>query len=406
MSDQQTASLASPIRDPVIDMLKVIGSQTIALHHCTLYGPLAHDALSAAPFFLGFFHVYGRCAAQFFLLMGGYNATKHLSTHNRHSTLWHTILTRYKNIMPAYLIALMTIIAIATITRAYCVMDFLGPQENFQQLISHMLLVQHILDIPSISAGVWYISIDMQLFVLSALCMKICRNTQYFLYAVTLSIVSSLSYFSYLPQYDMYAWYFFASYGLGILIYYSIHKNHIMTIHYMYLIIACTYVISNYYNFSTKNVFLLIASCIFYLLLHYRFPIPAITTRSLQWLSQRSYHLFLTHYGMIIIVNALYFYFINTYLASYSLWFIGLLWISSIAFAHYMYIVCEKTSEYWGRIYSHEKILPIYLGIFLTKTVQKVNVLCSLLITITGFHRLSKKTFEGKNIILHNDGEM
>ena len=89
-------------------------------------------------------------------------------------------------------------------------------------------MLQDILDQPALSAGVWYVAIDLQLFALlaalAALMHRAMRHARpggaQTAMAVTLlggSVLASLVWFNLQDDGDMWAPYFFGAYGLGVL---------------------------------------------------------------------------------------------------------------------------------------------------------------------------------------------
>ncbi|MEY8879746.1 MAG: acyltransferase family protein, partial [Leptothrix sp. (in: b-proteobacteria)] len=91
--------------------------------------------------------------------------------------------------------------------------------------LSNALLLHDVAGFPALSAGLWYVGIDLQLFALTALLVALLRATglqgvRLATLAVALvagGVALSLLWVNRLPGADLWAPYFFGSYGLGVL---------------------------------------------------------------------------------------------------------------------------------------------------------------------------------------------
>ena len=98
------------------------------------------------------------------------------------------------------------------------------------QWVAHATLMHGILGIESLSAGVWYVAIDFQLFTLMALFTAACwRAPAALRYVFPIAILaltaSSLWLINRHDNYEAYAPFFFGYYGLGILAYWTAHTR-------------------------------------------------------------------------------------------------------------------------------------------------------------------------------------
>ncbi|MBN8489412.1 MAG: acyltransferase, partial [Burkholderiales bacterium] len=95
------------------------------------------------------------------------------------------------------------------------------------ELLAHLLFLQDLLDVPSLSAGFWYVAIDMQLFALFAALVtwrrlgapgsRLNRVARVASVLGTLTLtVASLFWINLDSEQDIWAPYFFGAYGLGI----------------------------------------------------------------------------------------------------------------------------------------------------------------------------------------------
>ena len=155
-------------RQTHIDALKLIGSQLIVLHHFAAYGPLADAMSQVAPTLFAWLYDYARMAVQVFLVLGGYLAARNLAPEGqiRIGSPWRTLWRRYQRLVLPFTVALLLAMAAAMLARHWLTDDFIPAAPTWGQTLSHALLLQGLLDQESLSAGVWYVAIDFQLFAL------------------------------------------------------------------------------------------------------------------------------------------------------------------------------------------------------------------------------------------------
>lgn len=210
-------------RSALIDITKVVASQIIVLHHLALYSPMAEWLTLAWPQLVGAIDAHGRLAVQPFLVIGGFLAAQSLLQRGA-SPLAGSIWARYRRLLPPLAVALgLVMLATALVGHHLAHEDWLSPQPTPGVLLAHLLLLQDVLGIPSMSAGAWYVAIDLQLFALLLLLARLTTRAGTaprlpLLFAlVALTTAASLLIFSREPGLDEWAIYFFGAYGLGAL---------------------------------------------------------------------------------------------------------------------------------------------------------------------------------------------
>lgn len=215
-------------RSLLIDGIKLLASQLIVLHHLSLYAPMA-DALAATwPGLVGFIREHGRLAVQPFLVIGGYLAAQALSKRS-HVAPGVMIWQRYVRLAPPLLVALVLVVfSTVLLGDALAQEDWLSPLPTLGQFVAQMFLLQDVLGIPSMSAGAWYVAIDLQLFALFVLFAHANAKAAGKPLAqspvpvvVALATVASIHFFSRNPALDAWAIYFLSAYGLGALVAWS-----------------------------------------------------------------------------------------------------------------------------------------------------------------------------------------
>lgn len=211
-----------------IDALKLIGSQLIVLHHFAAYGPLADAMSRAAPSLSAWLYDYARMAVQVFLVLGGYLAARNLAPEGRIrvDSPWPTLWRRYQRLVLPFLAALLLAVLAALLARHWLNDDFIPEAPTLGQTLSHALLLHGVLGQESLSAGVWYVAIDFQLFALMTLLLWLGRRRLWTVLLVLGLIVLSLLFFNRHEDWDNWALYFFGAYGMGALAYWVGSSRH------------------------------------------------------------------------------------------------------------------------------------------------------------------------------------
>lgn len=214
---------ASPSRMPLIDALKALASQLIVLHHFSAYGPLADAFDEMLPLLAGWLFDYGRMAVQVFLVVGGFLAARSLAPQGRaeFAAPWALLWQRYRRLVLPFAVAMLLAVACAALARAWLDDEAVPDRATPLQFLAHALLLQGVLHAEALSAGVWYVAIDFQLFALLALLLWAPRRAggrhagPAGLALVALLALASVFHFNRDAAWDDWAPYFFGSYALG-----------------------------------------------------------------------------------------------------------------------------------------------------------------------------------------------
>lgn len=222
-------------RIPLIDVAKGLACMLIVWHHLAFYGPMSDAAYELAPWLVDWLYVYGRMAVQVFLVVGGFLAAGTLAPDGvaRCDRPLAQIGRRYLRLTTPYLAALALGIIAAGLARAWSDHVSIPAMPTLAQLLAHVLLLNDLLGFDALSAGVWYVAIDFQLFVLAVLVFRLAGRWQPagrvrllaferpgMVLAVALT-VASLLWFNRIAALDTSAFYFVGSYGLGMLAFWA-----------------------------------------------------------------------------------------------------------------------------------------------------------------------------------------
>ena len=215
-----------------IDGLKVLAIQFILMHHLAAYGPFADEVQAVAPDLISWLYDYARMAVQVFLVAGGYLAARALSAKGAPFTgpLLVTSINRYLRLALPFIVSLVFAIACSALARQWMDDDeFVSAAPTLAQWLAHLVLLQGILGYESLNAGVWYVAIDLQLFVLLTGLLWLGRQALRLsprlrhggVAAVIVLAAASLFWLNRNDQLDNWAPYFFGSYALGVLAYWA-----------------------------------------------------------------------------------------------------------------------------------------------------------------------------------------
>ncbi|PRD68033.1 GTP cyclohydrolase [Malikia spinosa] len=219
-------------RMALIDALKAIGSQFIVLHHLAFYGPMSDWTQRMLPDLIDWLSQDARMAVQIFLVVGGFLAARSLAPQGVLVTPQPLLLLRKRYLRTAapYLAALLLSLLCTELARYWMNHDSLPEPAELGQFLAHALLLHSLLGVDSISAGVWYVAIDFQLFALLLGLLWLARalNGRLALSAtlLLLGVILSLYGFNLDSDWDIWALYFLGSYGLGALTYWATQPHH------------------------------------------------------------------------------------------------------------------------------------------------------------------------------------
>ena len=291
-------------RSLVIDLLKIVAAQAIVMHHLSVYGPMADTFYEAWPTASDAFFNYSRLAVQVFLVMGGFLAAQAIRFDAPAPSLKQVgqlVWRRYVRLIPPYLVALLLISVLVWLCRGHIDGDWLVATPTWRSVVAHALTLQSLLGLPSLSAGVWYVAMDFQLYVLLVFLVSATRTPRRLALAVAALCAGSMLYVNRHAQWDNWSLYFFGSYGLGVLAAWSRRTPHHAR---LFAVMVGLALLALWIAPRIRLEVALVTAVVLSLSTHWRTP----TNELGQWLSRladSSYGTFLTHYGVIVVVSAM-----------------------------------------------------------------------------------------------------
>ncbi|MDR2838911.1 MAG: acyltransferase [Azonexus sp.] len=289
-------------RMPLIDAFKAIASQLIVLHHLATYGPLAAAAHELLPGTLDWLYDYARMAVQVFLVIGGFLAARGLSANGQGLAgsplplLWR----RYQRLIIPFLVALGVAMICSAIADHWMDDNAIPDRATFGQWLAHATLLHGVLGVESLSAGVWYVAIDFQLFALMVLLLWAGRYRLAAPALVLAMTAASQFWFNRDAGWDNWALYFFGAYGLGAAVWWLSARRQLAS---WLGVIATITIAALVVDFRLRLALALgVALALGFSRRHgwlERWP----DVRPLAFLGKISYSVFLIHFPVLLLVN-------------------------------------------------------------------------------------------------------
>jgi len=257
---------------------------------------------------------HGRLAVQVFLVVGGFLSARSLSRRGglMSGSVPELLCKRWLRLTLPFMAAVVLTVGVGALLRPW-LGDLVPEQVGWRQLLAHALLLHGVLGHEALTVGAWYVAADFQLFALLALLLWLARSLPLPLprerrqhlgpWLVLLLMVASLWGFNRVSGLDDWGVYFFGAYGLGALVHWIGVGEH-----------------------RRRHMLILSAIAIAALLIEWRerIAVALVAAWVLAWLQARhqagqrlsqywiveagdhSYALFLVHYPICLLVNALF----------------------------------------------------------------------------------------------------
>lgn len=275
----------------------------IVWHHLAFYGPMSDVVQTAAPGLINWLYDYGRMAVQVFLVVGGFLAAAALtSLHiDKPAQPGQLIFRRYRRLALPLVVAVLICVAVAAAVRPWFAHPSVPDAPGFSQLVAHVFFLQDLVGQEALSAGIWYVAIDFQLFVVSvALFTWVPRHWQR--WAVLVVAAASLLVFNRHGGLDATALYFFGSYALGMMAWWASRSQHpVRWLLGMTVLVACALAI----DFRGRMLLALLVALSLVFMQRGWWTFGWLQAPWLLRLGQMSYSIFLIHFSVCLLVNAI-----------------------------------------------------------------------------------------------------
>ena len=341
----------------LINLLKAVAAQLIVLHHLAFYGPMADHARVLAPGLFDWLADDARIAVQVFLVIGGFLAAKSLSP-NGQPGIEHplrTIYRRYLKLAPPFLVAMLLAIGASALASIWMTHPSISAPPSFAQFSAHALLLHDVLGYEALSAGAWYVAIDFQLYALMTLLLWAVgrfaagRLQGWVMPVVVVVAVSgSLFFFNRESSWDISALYFFGSYGLGALAWWaSDTKRPSQAVTILLGMMLIPTLVALAVDFRVRIALALIVAC--FLFVFGRSTLSGARSRVVSFLqsaANTSYAVFLVHFPVCLVMNAVFIYFIGLQPGKQAIGF-GVAWATSMLAGAFFHRWVERPLGRW-----------------------------------------------------------
>ncbi len=299
-------------RLPFIDAVKGIACLVIVVHHLAVYGPMSEVIGAVYPQLIDTLVVYGRLAVQVFFVVAGYFVASQFAPNGVTTSInpGPLVWKRYKRLITPFLFAVTLAALITALVRPWFQHDSLSGAPTVGQLIAHLFLAYDLIGWEALSAGGWYVAVDFQLFaivtVLIALIHLLPERWHRLLPVLVTALTAwSLWHISRYEAYEIAAPYFFGYYGLGMLAYWAAHAPAKAWFVALLTLIALLGLIALGIEFRKSVASATLSALILSIASARGWLEQWPRSASLHWLGERSYSIFLIHYGLCIGVNAI-----------------------------------------------------------------------------------------------------
>lgn len=306
------------MRNPTIDLLKALASQLIVLHHLVLYTPMARELEMHLPTLIGVLGDEARYVVQIFLVIGGFLAAQSLfklleQNPRALNVRWlgQSIWKRYLRLAKPFWVAILAVLVLAFLARFIAPHPEIPRTPSAWQLLAHALLLHDIVGVEALSAGIWYVAIDFQLFALVVLLAwasrhiapkLTCSPRSVFITFAGLMACASLLWWNTKVNLDEWAWYFMGAYGLGVMAQWARIKQKRLTMMAFIVALMTTALLLDMRErlvLTTATALLLMYSDALY-----KWANP-LNTALVRWLADVSYSVFLIHYAVAMLASSI-----------------------------------------------------------------------------------------------------
>jgi peptidoglycan/LPS O-acetylase OafA/YrhL len=311
----------------MIDLLKVMAAQVILWHHFCRYGPLARTIEAAGHQWIAFISNHGRHALQVFLVISGFLAARSIRTFLIESSFAELAFAIRKSwfdrvwrLGKPYWLMLLVAIVFASLARQIQLDIETPTSPHWRQVLTHFLFLQDVFAMDALSTGVWYVAIDLQLSLLFSCLLLACgahtskagklnriKTEQALEIIVWLLMLIALFGFNRWRSLDIWAIYFFGSFGLGIATGFRVHQTRKKTVLFWITLVSSFAIAMAVEWRAGLLVALVCAALLAWSSTHSiaTFNQKPLLQRWVGRLSRDSYALFLFHYPVVMLVGTI-----------------------------------------------------------------------------------------------------
>ena len=365
------SSISSHSRSALIDCTKGLACAAIVWHHLAFYGPMSDVAHPVMPDLLDWLYEYARMAVQIFLVIGGFLAAASLAPQGlaRFDSPGSKIGKRFVRLVVPYAVALVVTIVVSAAIRPWFDHESVSADPDLWQLMAHALLLQGIVGEESLSAGVWYVSIDFQLFAGTVLLLAGVRWLQQWAVArwgdaamkrwwpwavsgmqalVVLGTAASLLSFNLDAEFDVWAIYFMGAYGVGMMAFWAVAADKRLAAWSWGMLIAALIIGALVYEWRDRIFLAGVTAMLLIVCMRTEAIGRWQGLAPLRRLGEISYSVFLIHFSICLLVNAVVNHFWHGSVTA-ALVGIPLAFVLSLTAGYALYQLVERHVSSWSQ---------------------------------------------------------
>lgn len=300
-------------RNTWLDQVKAVACLLIVCHHLVFYGPMSDVVRGHVPEIMAWLEEYARMAVQVFLVLAGYFAAASLAPQGvgRALEVLPALGRRYVRLCIPLCAALVCVIVVNETVRSLGFHhESVSDTPTLGSVLAHVLLVHSIGGWESLSAGVWYVSIDFQLYALALLWFWVCRQTTARAWPAQLGVVlataASLWWWNRDPDLDIWGLYFVGAYGMGLMAWWATHAptRSARTLWVVVLAVLGTSALT--VDWRDRICVAWVSALLVAVLGNVRWSdaVRMWQFEPLVWVGERAYSIFLIHFPMSLLVSA------------------------------------------------------------------------------------------------------
>ena len=288
-----------------IDALKAVAAQLIVLHHLAFYGPMSDRVRPYAPDVLGWFADHARMAVQVFLVIGGFMAARSLAPQGRllDGRPAALVAKRYLRLVAPYAVVVVAAILAAHVAGGWMQHESISAPPTASQFIAHLLLLQDVLGFESLSAGLWYVAIDFQLYVALLALLWVTRRAdpRVGMGLVVACGIASLAHFNRDAAWDVWALYFCGAYAFGAVAYWF--SQRVVGVSFA-MVLAVGTLIALALDFRIRIAVALAVAVLFVVASRSGVLARWPASPAVAYLGRIAYSVFLAHFPVCLVINA------------------------------------------------------------------------------------------------------
>ncbi|MDD3354344.1 acyltransferase [Zoogloea sp.] len=292
---------------PFVVALRAVAALIIVWHHFALYPPLRDWAAPLVGELLGWFEHHAR-TTQVFFVVGGYVMARGMDARRWDGEqVRRFVLQRYLRLGLPYLGAIAVVLPAYLFARGWIPEAVLGSPVTWPQLLAHLFFLQDILGYESLSAGLWFVCINLQLSLIYITCLwlrdgTLARRIDFVGIAGWTLAALSLFHINLNPEWDRWSLYFFPYFFMGVVVHRALRTGGQSREFWLYQLML---VAAMGYEWRWRLLIAVLVGLLLYGAertgLGARWP----RNRVVAWLGGISYSLFLIHFPALVLVGSL-----------------------------------------------------------------------------------------------------